>query len=610
MKWLACLAIFAAAFLANRRAGTAPLMWNDTFNDAVQVARCLDHGACSLVGVQTSIPGLYHAVAWLQLRTLLQWLGADAHGLLLFVQLLNALAATIAYFVATAVGGPIAGALAAAILVFGIDGLGVPIAGLNNLSSLLFLGAVLTLACTAVVMAPGAVAVVLAALVAAVTANVHLICALFGVSVVCVTLLAPRRRLLLAALGASAFAAAALAIAAPSWRHNLLAVLQRAPIPPSAEAVRWPPYPIVAWALFGVGAWVLAQLARARDRHAATGAVAVIAPPLAALLLAPHLGVRIDPKYLTPIRAACAVAAALPIGRIAHATLEVILPRTAFPLVARALPFAAALVIAWRASLGLAHPERVLTVDDLAGVAQVLRQQGWDDRQIARGFSTPARMTALTGLLQQQISAAPSAAAVAYDSALVLLLATDQLAAPLPPDWRVLRESAGTTVLLVLERSPLDWTRAAVCPVDGSACEPLTWDGFDPRGEGVNALPHMPRGGAWGGPLRLRVPILAAAPNRRGALFRPRGELCAGRIVAVDGVAADISADRRRVTFSPAGDAPAHVDVEWVVDSPDCPAVSYDGLPPFVVAGDAATVDRLERVLRRAEEAAAGGGAA
>ena len=65
-------ALFIGALVANQRqAGTSPIAWMDTFNDESEVRQCLVSNSCTLSGMGTSIPGYVHAVAWLELRTLL-----------------------------------------------------------------------------------------------------------------------------------------------------------------------------------------------------------------------------------------------------------------------------------------------------------------------------------------------------------------------------------------------------------------------------------------------------------------------------------------------------------------------------------------------------------
>jgi hypothetical protein len=618
---VAPLAIFMAALIANRRAATSLLAWSDTFKDQSDVDRCLVENLCTLLGTQTSIRGFFHAVAWLDLRALLQWLGVGPAGLLWFVQVLNALAATIVFQLAARLGGLLAGAVAAAVLVLGISP-GFPPDGVHNLSSLPFLGAVLTVACSAIVAAPGIAAVVLAALVAAVMSNVHIVCVLTGVSVACSALAARRRRFALAAIGVAVFSVTTVGFAPPSWRQNLLAVLGGEPGVQATAGAAWPRTEVAWWTLLAIATWTGSLVTRAGAwaayRRAAIGALAVALPTLTAVLLAPAFGIYTEAKYLAPVHAACATAAALALGR----TLQALLGAALSPATCRAVelgsPFAVGLGIAVGAALAVEHPEQAMTVDDLAAAAHVLRaEQRWDDRHVVRAFSTPQRVDVLTGLLQQRTGDVPAGSEtdVTHDTATLIKVQQADLPDPLPRTWRVLRRSSGDATVLVVDRARLDWRRFEVCvPAAGGAterCDAVTWEGFDPLRDAVNALPYMPPAGVrWTGMLRLRVPVLPHAGPAGGAIFMPRGFLCGGRVVAVRGIAAAISDDRRRLTFAGglAGAAAASVELEWSVGSPECDAWQYDGLPPFIIEGEPTDVDRLERVFRRRElgDAAAG----
>lgn len=616
---LAPLAIFAAALIANRRAATSLLIWSDTVHDQSYVDRCLGENLCTLLGTQTSIRGFFHAVAWLDLRTLLQWLGVGPTGLLRVVQAANALATTIVFQLAARLGGLTAGAAAAAVLVFGI-GPGVPVDAVHNLSVLPFLGAVLTVACTTVVAAPGIATVVLAALVAAIMANVHIVCALAGVSVAGSALAARRRRWLLAAVAIVVFVVAMVGVAPPSWQQNLLNALgERRASPILATATR-PPMEVAWWTLLAgvmcAGSLLTRAPAWTAYRRASLGALAVVVPTLATVLMAPAVGAYGEAKYLVPVHAACATAAGLALGRMAQVLLSP-LP-TARRAVALASPFVVALAIAGWARLDLVRPDQALTFDEVTAAAHLLRaEHGWDDRHVMHAFSTPARAITLTGLLQLSTAATPSRSdADVAQTAAALIRATDaELSEPLPPSWHVLRRAAGDVTVLVVNRTPLDWRRFELCvagPDDTERCDPVTWDGFDPRRDAVNALPHMPPAGThWTGAFRLRVPIRPRAGGSAGAIFMPRSIVCGGRIAAVRGIAGTISGDRRRVTFAdgPSGATAAAVELEWSVGAPDCDVMQYDGLPPFIIEGESADVDRLERLFRRRELGTAPAGA-
>ncbi|MDX2170647.1 MAG: hypothetical protein SF182_26480, partial [Deltaproteobacteria bacterium] len=180
----ALVALCAAAWVVMLRlGGGSPIIWIDTFNDEREVRQCLGQNSCTLTGVTTSIPGLTHAVAWLQLRTVLAGFGVGLDGAHRAVQLLAALGAALLFHLAVRLGGGLAGAAAVWLYLDRIDAM-LRASALYNSSLLLFLGAVLLLACVAVVERPGAGRVTLAALVAALLANVQLACVLSGASVV------------------------------------------------------------------------------------------------------------------------------------------------------------------------------------------------------------------------------------------------------------------------------------------------------------------------------------------------------------------------------------------------------------------------------------------
>jgi hypothetical protein len=619
---VAPLAISLAALIANQRAPTAPIAWSDTIYDQSHVDRCMADDRCTLIGTATSIPGLFHAVVWLDVRTLLHWLGVRPTGLLRTVLVLNALTAAIVFQLASRLGGLLAGAIATIVLVFGID-LGFPVDAVHNLSVLPFLGAVLTVACSAVVAAPGVATVALAALVAAVMANIHVVCVLTGASVVWTALAARRRRLGLAAVAAIVFTVATVGFAPSSWQQNLLVLLggSESAGGPATVAPSWPRMDVAGWSLLAVAIWGGSLLTRApawaAARRDSIGALAIVVPTLTAALIAPAFGVRTEAKYLIPVHAACATAVGLALGRLAQTVVSTELSPAIGRIVELASPFAVAVAVALGATLAVEHPEQAMTLDDLAAAAHLLRaEERWDDRHIVRAFSTPERADALTGLLQHLAADAPprSAGDGADDTAMLINLKEDELPDPLPPTWRVLRRSASKVSVLVLSRARLDWRRFELCvpgPNERTArCNPVTWDGLDPRRDAVNRLPHMPPAGVrWTGVLRLRVPLLRQTSAAPGAVFMPRGSLCGGRIAAVRGITSTITDDRRRVTFGPPGTEPADVELEWTVGAPECDVLQYDGFPPFIIEGKATDVDLLEQAFRRREHDAASVGA-
>ena len=610
------VALFLAALLASLRlAGTSPIVWIDTFNDEYEVQHCLVDDSCTLSGVQTSVPGQVHAVAWLEERTLLAWLGAGLDGTHIILQLLNALAAVLVFVLATRLAGPLAGVAAVWILMDRIHTL-VRATALYNTAPLLFLGAVFLVACTAVVERPGSVSVALAALLGAVMANVHLACVLTGASVVWVALTAPRRRFLLAALGAGLFGLGSVAMAPPGWLHNLYSLLQHRAANPEMVGKIAAHDTLVSWMLFAVSAWVVSFASRApawvEYRRRAQGAIAVIVPFLAAFLVAPRFGLHAESKYLFHLKPACAVAAALPLGLVAGAALRALSARV-LVVVERLAPFALAAVIALTGGPSfapgfMADDERVPTVADLAATARILRvEHGWDDTHLLRGLKTPYGITVLSGL-RLLAGAADSPSAVQADdgsSALLMKLEAEDLPQPLPSNWRIVSRSARAVTVLVFMQSHIDWSKLEVCvqPADGSPrqCDESGWRFDSPPGIAVPGMP--PTGVGWRGMFQLSFALRPAARGFTEQIFMPRmRSVCGGRIASVPGD--NVGPDRRGATIAMAetgANASPTITLEWEIGSPECDPLAYDSLPPFVVAGDSRTVQLLEAILRRRE---------
>lgn len=607
--------LFIAALIANLRlAGTSPIVWVDTFNDESEVQQCLANDSCTLTGVSTSVPGQAHAVAWLELRSLLAWFGAGIDGAHLTMVVLNSLAAVLVFALAAQLGGPLAGALATWIFLHRIDAL-LRTTALHNMSILPFFGAVFVLACVAIVARPGFVSVTLAALVAAVMANIHLACVLTGASVVWVALTAPRWRMLLAAYGAILFALATFAVAPPTWMHNLTSLLQRNGPRGHAVVVTGPNEAMVAWTAFAVGAWVVSYVMRAPAwnayRRRAHGAIAVIVPFVAAFLIAPRFGLHPEAKYLLHVKAASAIAAALPIGLAVRAIVRALSMQPLLSLVESVVPWALAFVVALPGPRGVtagalrADDERMPTMRDVTAVARILRDEhGWDVARMIERLKTPHGLPVLDGLKRAAEAGRPRDA-VAPDgtsSAVLMVVDTADLPDTLPSSWTVVRRSASAATVLALLQSRVDWSALMICmqASDGSPqrCERSGWRLDD---EVATSVPHMPPGGKWRGTLQLWLPLRPA--DFAGALFMPRRLfVCGGRIVGADG-RIDVDADQRhaRIPAAAPGEDPALIKLEWNVGSPECDVLAYDGLPPFFVEGEVASARVVEEILRKRE---------
>jgi hypothetical protein len=615
----ALLALFVAALVANRRlAGTSPIVWVDTFNDQQEVERCLAGDSCTLTGVQTSLRSLAHAVAWLELRTLLAWLGLGLDGSHLAIQALNALAVVLVFHLATHLGGVLAGVVAAGIFMDRIDAV-LRVTALHNSCLLLFLGAVLVLACTAVVARPGAVSVALAALVAALMANVHAGCVLTGASVAWVALTAPRHRAWLAAFGLALFASATYAMAPPTWQHNVFSVLEpgfaNGPrpvvIPPRLDAM-------LGWTLFGVGAWTVSLFSRApaigQYRRRALGAVAVIVPFVASFLMATRLGFNSEAKYLVHLKAACAIAAALPLALVGDVALRTLSPRLLLQL-ERGLPFVLALAMALGGSFGFprnafrADDERVPTVGDLAAIAHVLRdERGWDVPYMLENLKTPYGVALLNGLGGDAGAREPGATTnPAGSGALAMVLDLRDLPDPLPANWRVVRRSDRFATVLVFLQSRINWSEFEVCTRPAGETTPhCEASGWRFGGEAPVAVANWPTAGQdWRGTVELSFTMRpATGTGSEDEIFMPHMPfVCSGRITAVP-AGARVEPDGRHATITLPDreeQRPSIIRLEWEVGSAECQPLAFESLPPFFIEGDAATVRLVEPILRNEE---------
>lgn len=613
------IALFFAALLANLRlAGTSPIVWIDMSNDELEVQRCLSADSCTLTGMSTSVPGQAHAVAWLELRALLAWLGIGVDGTHVAMSVLSALAAVLVFHLATQLGGAFAGALAVWIFMHRMDLL-LRATALYNSSILPFFGAVFVLACVAVALKPGVVSLTLAALVAAVMANIHLACVLTGASVVWVALTAPRARIRLAVYGGVVFAAATFVIAPPTWRHNLTSLLEHSAGRGLPVTVVAPDDTLMTWMAFAVAAWLLSFAARTPAwlayRRRVHGAIAVIIPFLAAFLIAPRFGLHPEAKYLLHVRAACAIAAAVPIGIVVTTLLRTQSLRPLSAAAERLAPLLVALLVALPGARGitagalLADDERMPTIRDVATVARLLRdEQGWDGTRMRERIKTPYGMAFASGL-QQALGSGQASGAVAPDPgalALLLVLEREDLPQPLPASWQVVHHSSQAATVLVVTRSRIDWSALLICtqPADGSAqsCEEGHWEAGAVTGI---FLPHMPPGGAWRGTLQLWLPLREEAVGFATHVAMPRMPfVCGGRIVSASDGIVQVDAGQRSATIAAAKlgatDAP-YLKLEWTVGAPECEPIVYDGLPPFVIEGDAESVRLLDTILNTQE---------
>jgi len=433
--------------------------------------------------------------------------------------------------------------------------------------------------------------------------------------VVWVALTARRWRVVLAVFGAALFAVATFSLAPPTWLHNLQALLEQPrghPVMP-ANIVR--PF-MIDWMLAAIAIWVVSFVIRttawAEYRRRSQGAIAIVAPLLAAFLLAPHIGLYAEAKYLLHAKAAVAVALALPLALVTETVLRAVSLRWLLRPVEHLVPFAVALVLIAHVlpkTSGytmVAETEQTPTIGALVAVARILHQDHhWSMDQILRGLRTPYGATLLTGL--RQIVAndeQPTPAAETGGDAFLMMVETGELPAPLPSNWTIVGGSPRAVLVLVFLQSLIDASEFTLCTqAEGDSephCEKTTLQSNRERGTFVDGLP--PPG--WRGTIEAEFGLRPAAAGSSAEIFMPRmRSRCGGRVVASADGAFGIEDGGRLATFtaSALGEGAGTLKLQWHMGSPECDVSSSDTVLPFFIDGEAATVRLAETILRRSE---------
>jgi len=369
--------------------------------------------------------------------------------------------------------------------------------------------------------------------------------------------------------------------------------------------------PILVWAAVACLGWAASWLSRDPQwtayRRRSQGALAVMIPILTACLAASQRAGFVDTKYLSPLKAAVAIGAALPLAIVAMGALRPLLPGIALRAMTGALPFvlAGAILLA-RPS---AQDSRTPTMADLDAAAHVLHdERQWSALEVAQRLQTPDGLSVLHGLLQRYPTARQGSDGPSQEEvALLMTLDASDAVEPLPDGWHLLRRAPDSVTVLIVHRSPLDWRAFSICARrDGDGAETCTEAQWQMGTEQARDTPlaGMPEGGIeWRGTLRLRVPLRLGSSATRVLMPRIAG-LCGGRIGSVNGARAAISDDRRVATIDPlvaAGADRPSIELEWTLGAPECDVWSYHGVPPFVLVGDIDQVATVERALRKWE---------
>jgi hypothetical protein len=595
------VALFAAAFLVlNLLGGWHAIVWQDTSNDQRDVTRCLVEHACTRRGEGTSVLGLSHAVAWLDVRTLAARAGLGLDHLHVLLQILNAWSVVLVASAAFRAGTRLLAACAAIAMLYWIPNLA-RLDPVYNSVPIPFLAAVLLLSGTAAAERPSAGSVTRLALVAAVLANVHAGCVVAGVSVVAVALLARGRRIRLAAVAAIVFAAATFAIAPGTWIHNARRAIEIAGQHGAGEHAGRDLGQILRYGLLGLVSAGVAVDARRRGSgwpRLLDAAAAIALPIVLTSLAVMALGVfTVDTKYLGHAAAAEAVLCGAAAAAIARRRPGV-LARTRPGRLTRAANLHPILLpAALAACSAVPRPGLFLTYRDLAVVARELSLRGFRYVDAFRGLKAEGDAVVIDSLrvASPGFGERPDAPGPRDDerNAFLLRLPPGDLPRPLPPSWVLVREAWPRSLVLVFGAPAVDWSRFEACaPPDRCVPSGIALGDRVPD-HCASCLPGLPQEHeAVGRTVELRL-ATRAGPQR---IHMPRGwNLCGGRVTEVPGPSGLISADGRTATW----DAPAggEVRIQWRVATKECPRFTFSGFPPFFVEGDARAVAAIEAAV-------------
>lgn len=626
---VAGLLVFAGGFAFALRAGASePSLTPDTVCEAQVVNQCL-RGDCHTAGIGSSVAGVVHGSAWNHLHILATWLGLSEGGFHVALHGLFGLAVLVLAAAGWSVGGPLVGALAAVGMAVATADLNIVFGMIYNHRGVPFAGALTTALLVVSARSGRLLPLALAAVVAAIGTNMHLLCGTLGVGVGLVALATPgawRTRLTRTAVAGLVFLATLLGTSPAAWWSNLR-LLQGGLGAGASQA-----HPVVAGAslwlvVFGVALVLALGVAVRRLRVPVLVGLAVVVPKLVFFEVARRSGAMVgDDKYLVEAAPAVAliVAASLvaAIARLQELGRRLFGPWSRGRWSGAGLPVSAALAGLALVVVPVRPADRgidglpLYSVDDAISLEQHLRvERGWNPVRILAGFRASSEVATAT-LLEyfaqrvpqtwrdaEQFPAPPSGSP---GNVLALAVPVHRLAGHLPEGWRVLREVDGRALLVIEAHDWLDWTRFRFCVSSDGAPESCVETGFGHENR-VNSefpprlvgLPYV--GNSQLGRTVVRVTFtvrLPPAPVERVLLAPHLQWRCGGRFVAVDAGASRLEADGRRVVLRAAGPEPATgtVSAEWRLGSDDCLWV-VNGFAPWLLESRPEDLDRLVALL-------------
>jgi len=594
--------VFAAALAGYvRRNDLSPVVHPDAAFELALADECLRLNACTTLGGPASFGGIYHMVGWLNFMVLGQWLGLGRDGIHALVQVLNASMIVVTMFVADRLGGLPAATLAP---YFAFQSGAAP-GALYDSALMAFFGTVLLVQCVAAAVArPPVASIVLAALCAAVVAEIHLAGGLAFVSVAWVVLLTPPGRARRLVVAASTAAIALLIISPRGIVWDLGQLLSRLGTASAETTGSSDPFALrletAQHALYFLAPWFAHRLVGRwiggppRGLH---GALAVSVPLFAAYAAGVAIGVlpRTSYHYLEHGWTARAVVLAVPIAAIATAVWDALtswVPVGAS--IRRAALWIVPLLLSLEAAVALPGPDRPQPRwADVQALARMLHDDWqWDWPTVNAQLRSPEKQRVVDDLAASVPGwedGDTKTARRAPGPVTLIAVETRRVPDPLPPDWITVSRRTLSTLLAVPTPSALDWAAQTACLEDRDGRETCFGPPLDPRLTSqlptpVSEVRRFVRRVPWRG-----------APGTSERIVMPEIPIsCVGRIVqGPPGTEIDAGGRSARVTN------PGEVVFEWRPNTVDCGAWDFlkQDDPPFMLAGDPNTVDAMSRMI-------------
>lgn len=616
--------VVAGLFLAWRQGGDSPVVWYDTLVDQGLVVSCAQRDACVFEGVGASVAGPKVGAGWHLIRYLMHSVGVSPTGVHRGLNVLEGLVVPVTAVAGWYAGGTGAGALAglAAAAVLGSGDVHHPVVYNSRPAS--FIGAVFLLLAVVAVERRRIVLLMMAAAVAGVATDFHPVNGFLGVSAVALSLLFPGRRLHALALATVSFAVVTFLGSPWMWTQNILLLIGG-----------WTPVQSTFYVMAGAtytGTALLAAIAIAaglvqvprflsgeRDRAIWVAVIVVILPLFLVFVWAAQTGtVENSRKYLIVLASPIAMV----LGWSAWRLIQAVYALACRFLGTGGLPAKAGRIAGWVfcgtcvlavAALPVEDPLEEppvimdrLTVRDIELVSRYLAGPGgWGADRAYRSIIGPRDRDALVAM--RLLAPLPEEGVLDHEppSTRVLLKARDsRLPKTLPATWTVLDRDRGRSLLLIPLDGWIDRSRFEACyapaaaGTGGAKCLDVK---FAPEVRHEGGAPAGMNPVAAGNPttVSMRFPIKVSGAPGVHEILMPRLPLqCSGRIVAVEGLQAEISEDGLRARMeSISGNESGEVLLAWDAAGPDCIGWAFSGFPPFFIEGVPSDTRALESLL-------------